>query len=252
MRKIFCFILLIGALNLNAQRTRTTNNNLWIAYIGDHKLWKSKFGAHLEYQERRSDFGLHNQQNLARVGFNYYLLQNVFITTGYCFVQTYPYGAFAVLTEFSEHRPYQQLQINNILAKVETVSRFRLEQRWSYLPFLNTDGTVERNKIATYTNRVRWMQRFSVPLSKEGIVDNVYYLTAFDEIFINFGKNVQKNIFDQNRAFFGLGYKIKNFGRLELGYLNHLLFRADGVRVEYNHTISLTALANFGFKRTSN
>lgn len=250
MRKfIFYCLFIFTCIKNNAQRIHTSNNNLWLVYSGDHKIAESKFGVHIEYQERRANFGLNNQQNLARIAINYHFLPQAFFSLGYCFVQTYPYGEFPVLAEFSESRPYQQLQITNLLGKVEAVSRFRMEERWSYLPYKNFDGTIARSKIAIYTNRVRWMQRFSFPLCKAGIIDNKLYITAYNEIFISFGKNVQKNMFDQNRAFIGIGYKVKNFGRLELGYLNHTLFKPDGIKVEDNHTINFTILSNFGFKK---
>ena len=63
---------------------------------------------------------------------------------------------------------------------------------------------------------------------------------------MNFGKNAAFNIFDQNRAYIALGYKIPKLGKLEIGYLSQLVFRANGIQVENNHTIqvSLTTALN--------
>jgi hypothetical protein len=248
MRKpIFLLVMAIVFFNiLHAQRLYTTNNNLWLAYNGDHKVSKL-LGIHLEYQERRSKLGAGNQQNLFRTALNYHFLPNAFASMGYAFVATYPYGNFAVKSVFPEHRIYQQLQYNNGLGIIESVNRFRLEQRFNYLPVLQTDSSYKASNKSTYSNRVRYAQRFSIPLKGKKIVDKSFYITCFDELFINFGEQVQRNIFDQNRAFAGIGYKLPKLGRIELGYLNQLLFKGDEVKVENNNTLSLVWNANFSW-----
>jgi Protein of unknown function (DUF2490) len=231
-----------------AQRLYTNNNNLWIAYNGDHKFSK-KLGLHVEYQERRNNLGAKNMQHLFRTGINYYVLPNLFVTAGYAYVYTYPYGAFAVKSNFPEHRIYQQLQYSTTLNRVEAVSRFRLEQRLSYLPTLQSDSSYKSANTSTYTNRFRYSHRFSLPLNSSKIVDKTFYITAFEEVFINFGKHVAKNIFDQNRAFVGFGYKVPTFGRIEAGYMNQMLFKGDGIKVENNQTFSISCNANFDLKK---
>jgi hypothetical protein len=245
--------LLLIALNVwlsftfYAQRQVSQNDNVWLSYAGDHKF-SQKFGVHLEYQERRSSYGKINQQHLFRTAINYHLLPNCFVSLGYAFVQTYPYGKFAVKTDFPEHRIYQQLQYSTTLWSFESVLRLRLEQRWSYLPILK-NGEYIPNPNAVFTNRVRVLQRFSLPLNNKEIVDKTWYLSTYDELFINFGKNVTQNIFDQNRAFLGLGYKIPKLGRLEFGYMNQLLLKSDGIRLENNHTMLLSLSSNLAFKK---
>ena len=66
----------------------------------------------------------------------------------------------------------------------------------------------------------------------------------YDELFINFGKNVGANIFDQNRAYVALGYKVPILGRLEVGYMHQPLFKSDGIGVENNHTIMIGLMTN--------
>ncbi|MFZ4545327.1 MAG: DUF2490 domain-containing protein, partial [Saprospiraceae bacterium] len=164
---------------------------------------------------------------------------------GYAFVETYPYGKLPVNHAFSENRFWEQVQVKNQLKNVEYVSRFRLEQRYVN-SITGTLGNYSEG-IAVYTNRFRLMQKFSIPFKGEKIVDKSLYISAYDEFFINFGKNVKYNIFDQNRAYVALGYKIPKVGRLELGYLNQMLMKPDGIKIENNHTLAVTLSSTIDF-----
>ncbi len=241
-------VLMLISSTLIAQRLHTVNNDLWLQYNGDHKISK-KIGLHLEYQERRSSFGSSNQQHLFRTGINYHFLPNAFASAGYAYVYTYPYGDFAVKSTFPEHRIYEQLQYSTNLSKVEAITRFRLEQRLSNLPTMQADSSFAAASQSTYTNRFRYFQRLSLPFKGSKIIDGSFYGTFYNEFFINFGKHVGKNIFDQNRAFAGMGYKVPKLGKVELGYMNQIIFKADGIKVENNNTIVAALNANFDWKR---
>jgi hypothetical protein len=62
--------------------------------------------------------------------------------------------------------------------------------------------------------------RLQMPLGKKQIEDKTFYAAVYDEIFVQFGENVQENIFDQNRLGALIGYKVNKYFKLELGYLN--------------------------------
>lgn len=216
-------------------------------YFGDHKFSK-KLGIHLEAQFRRHDVILSGQQLLLRTGINYHLNDIAFLTAGYCFVKTYQYGKFAAKSDFPENRIWQQIQIKNQTGKIEIMNRYRLEQRFIYLPVLNSDNiSYSPSNTTTYQNRIRLMTRVSVPFKGNKIQDKSFYFSLYDEVFLNFGKNLQLNYIDQNRAYLALGYKIPKLGRLEIGYMNQLIIKPDGIKVENNHTlqISLSSVLNF-------
>lgn len=214
-------------------------------YFGDHKV-SAKWGVHLEAQFRRHDVITSGQQLLLRTGINYHLTDQTFLTAGYAFIETYPYGAFPVLATFPEHRLWQQAQIKSQLHKWEMISRFRLEQRWLHFPVEQTDGSYAPGD-AVYQNRFRIFTRFSIPFKGETIVDKSWYVTFYDEVFISFGKNVNMNVFDQNRAYVALGYRIPKIGRLEFGYMQQLILKANGKQVENNHTLQLGLISNIPF-----
>lgn len=227
-------------------RQYTDNTNAWFMYFGSHKF-ASKWGVHLEAQLRRSSGVEIPQQLLLRTGLNYHFNPQAFATVGYCFVETYPYGEFAVKSTFPEHRLWEQIQLKNLIGRFEMVNRFRLEQRFVDNPVQH--GDIYEPGLAVYSNRFRSMTRFSVPLCGKTIGDRSWYLTAYDEMFIAFGKNVGYNVFDQNRGYFALGYQVPHLGRVELGYLNQTLFKSDGKRVENNHTLMVGLSSNLPLRK---
>ncbi|MBL7755230.1 MAG: DUF2490 domain-containing protein [Chitinophagaceae bacterium] len=227
-----------------AYHEKTYNQNAWFMYFGDHKFSK-KFGIHLEAQLRRENWGKNPQQLLLRSGFNYHPSSSIFYTVGYCFVETYPYGNFPVKAAYPEHRFWEQMQIKSSLKTVEWISRFRLEQRFSQLPVLSA-GIYEPGD-AVYTNRFRILNRFSQALSGKSIQDKSIYLSLYDEVMLNFGKNIAANFFDQNRLYLALGYKIPKWGRLELGYLEQTIFKPDGIKIENNRTLQLGLSSTLDF-----
>jgi hypothetical protein len=212
-------------------------NHAWFMYFGSHKLSKH-WGLHLEAQIRRADFIGAPQQLLFRPGINYYINGQAFATFGYAFIETNPYGDQPVKATFPENRFWEQLQLKNQVGRFEWVSRFRLEQRFSKLPVQQTNLSYEPGD-AIYTNRFRLLNRFSIPFKGKTIEDKSFYLSMYDELFVNFGKNVKYNIFDQNRVYLAIGYRMPKLGRLELGYLNQLIFKGDGIKVENNHTLQV-------------
>ncbi|HMX40491.1 MAG TPA: DUF2490 domain-containing protein [Saprospiraceae bacterium] len=236
-RTLFALLfLLVGTGAAVAQRQHTTNRNSWLMYFGDHKF-SPHWGLHVEAQLRRSDGVNIGQQLLLRPGINYHFSPALFASAGYCFVQTYPYGEFAAKSSFPEHRLWEQLQFKNVTGRLEWINRLRLEQRWVDAPTLQ--GSTYQPGPAVYSNRMRLLNRVSLPLHGKSIEDKTWYLSAYDEVFLGFGKNVALNILDQNRAYAALGYKVPRLGRVELGYLFQRVFKADGVKTENNHTLML-------------
>lgn len=250
---IFLFFSLFLVWNADAQSSPShlysQNSNAWLMYIGDHKFSKD-WGVHLEIQWRRNEFLSNPQQLLLRTGLNYHLNNQVMATAGYCFVETYPYGAFPVKVAFPESRFWEQLQIKNQLNRFEWISRFRFEQRFTNNPALNVSTNLYEPGDAVYTNRFRLLNRFSIPFKGKVITDRSFYLSAYDEFFINFGKNVATNIFDQNRAYLALGYKFPKIGRLEIGYLYQTVNKPDGIKIEQNHTFQLGLSSTLDFYKS--
>ncbi|CAN5320326.1 DUF2490 domain-containing protein [soil metagenome] len=230
-------------------RETTTNTNLWLMYFGNHKF-SNNLGLHAEAQVRRHDVVSEWQQLLLRVGLDIYTSQARF-TIGYGFIETYPYGEFPVANAFPEHRIWQQLLLPQTWGRARISHRYRLEQR-----LLGNAATGEF-RDGRYENRARYMFRSNIALQGNTIDPGEIYVAFYDEIMINFGKEVRYNIFDQNRLYGALGYHLGRLGTLELGYLLHtvkqrnLFTAANPPRniMENNHTIQIGLFSNLSFIR---
>ncbi|MCX6323442.1 MAG: DUF2490 domain-containing protein, partial [Sphingobacteriales bacterium] len=194
----------------------------WYNYFGTFKL-NQKFSVHTEYQFRRIEVIKNWQQSLLRMGLNYQLNPKLQIRIGYAWIETFPYGEITINgtdKPFTEHRLFEAVTITDKISKVDLSHRFILEQRWigKY-----SDPNLTKEDQYPLLNRFRYMFRFQIPLNGKEIKDKSAYVAAFEEIFIGFGKNVNENIFDQNRIGILLGYRFNSSVRIEAGYLNQIL-----------------------------
>ncbi len=251
MKKYILVLYFIGVLlSVKSQNTRLVDYNSigWYNTFITKKI-TDKWSGHLEYQWRRDEFILHGQQSLLRVGINYKVNQKLMFRAGYGWIETYPYGTInlqAAGKTFTEHRSFQAAILNDQINIIEIQHRFMLEQRWIgryTTPDLNTEDDY------VYVNRMRYMLRLQMPLGKNQIEDKTFYAAVYDEIFIQFGKNVQENIFDQNRFGALIGYKLNKYFKLELGYLNQSVLFGREIKgnnvLQKNNGIIINSYINF-------
>jgi hypothetical protein len=234
-------------------RVSEYNSVGWYTYTGDHKLAK-RWELHTEYQWRRIDFIRAWQQSLARVGLIYSLNDRVKVSGGYTNFVTYPYGRYPASDQgvpVPENRIYQDIELTDQHGRLAVSHRFRLEQRW-----LAQLSETNPRKVASweYQNRVRYQVSLTYPLSGPTINTGEFYLNAFDELFISFGRNVGNNVYNQNRISAGLGYQIRDNLKVELNYFNRILQHAEpepltqkpifdydnGFRLNVNYDIDFT------------
>lgn len=210
-----------------------SNANGWYMYFGDHSFGaKSPWSAHLEGQWRRVDLGLKWQQLLLRPALNYQLNKKVMLTGGYGFIMSHRYGDYPARENFNEHRTYEQAQITQRFLKLDWQNRLRFEQRHIL------------GYAARYENRFRYMLRTNVPLKWH---DGKYYVGLYNEVFYNYGKNVQANVFDQNRAYVALGRQLKHQTRLEVGFMEQTIQQRNGRVFEHNHTLQVAIYSRMPF-----
>jgi hypothetical protein len=240
-----------------AQNVRVSNKNAigWYNYFGTFKFSK-KLGLHTEYQFRRDDWVKNWQQSLLRVGLNYQIVPKLQFRAGYGWIETFSYGDIPINSmgkQFTEHRVFESITITDKVSILDITHRFMLEQRFSGK---YSNGNLKKEDAFIYTNRMRYMYRMQIPLKGKSIVNSTPYLVVFDEIFIGFGKNVNENVFDQNRISVLLGYKLNDIFRLEGGYLNQIVQlgrEVDNKNVfQYNNGIILNFFINVDLNKKEN
>ena len=159
-----------------------------------------------ESQYRALDDDASINQILLRAGIGYAMESRLSIWGGYAYVRT----DSSDISSIDEHRLWQDLRLPPFaIASLKINIRSRLEERW-------LDGSEDTGW--------RFRQRVSAEWSRSP--DTNYSIIASEELFVslndtNWGEN---SGFDQNRFFFGLGYRF-NAGQLQLGYLNQFVDR---------------------------
>jgi hypothetical protein len=247
--------LITGLLTLFFLPVQAQNNRLhtkgtigWYNYFGTFRL-SEKFSIHTEYQWRRDNLITDWQQGLLRVGVNYHLNPRVMIRAGYAWIETFPYGELpinAMGRDFTEHRLFQMVQLSHKEGRVDLSHRFMLEQRW--VGRYSTPAAEKEDEFPL-TQRIRYLFRLQLPLKGKEIKDKTPYVALYDEVFIGFGKNVNANVFDQNRIGVLAGYRFNPTVRIEAGYINQLLQfgRLINGRPVFQNNNGFVLNANFNF-----
>jgi hypothetical protein len=232
---------------LSAQHLISNQNHAWVTYLGNHKL-TDKFSLHTEYQWRRAG-GFENwQQSLARIGVDYSINQGLTVTAGYAWVLSYPYGDMPIAHTFNEQRMWQQVNAKSKYGRFELQHRYRLEQRFMENYIKNTDGTFARGNDL-FRQRVRYRAMVLVPISRTEMLDNTLFLNVNNELFLGFGKGIGRNILDQNRMIFALGWRFNKDFNMQVGYLNQFVIKSDGINMERNNTLLVSTVYNLDFRK---
>ena len=176
----------------------------WLIYIGNKKLNKG-FDIHNEVQYRNYNAIGDLEQLLIRIGLGYNLTENnnnVLLGYGYILSKNY-IDETDDKTSVEEHRIFQQFTTKLNIGKVGISHRYRLEER-----FVESD----------FKMRFRYFLGLKIPLQNKENGTNSFYLSAYNEIFLN----TKSAVFDRNRIYGGLGYQFSKDLRFELGYMNQI------------------------------
>jgi hypothetical protein len=178
----------------------------WLIYFGNKKI-DHKWNWHHEVQYRNYNAIGDLEQLLLRTGIGYNLNENNNnILLGYGFINSQNYISNTdQKTGINEHRVYQQFITHQSFGRVKLQHRYRFEQRW-----------IENQNFKL---RFRYFLAFNIPLNKLNMVDKTFYLSFYNEIFLNH----KENVFDRNRLYGGVGFKLNNLIRFEVGYMNQFL-----------------------------
>ena len=219
---LFAFLFSFKFCNAQQIRLNDKNNIGWYNIFTTTNL-NSKWSIHAEFQFRRVDFAKNGQQNLFRTGINFQPDKSILLRLGYANIETFPYGDYpinALGKQFTEHRIFEMVSLQNKFHHADLTHRFMLEQRFNG-KYSSADLTKEDEYV--FLNRLRYMCRVQIPIGNTKSQVKMPYVGFYDEVFVGFGKNVGENIFDQNRLGVLLGYKLNETAKFELGYLNQIV-----------------------------
>jgi hypothetical protein len=213
MKKILCALTLV--LLCHGVQSQEDGPGNWLIYIGSKQL-NSKWNLHHEIQYRNYNALGDMEQLLIRTGLGYNLGSRSNVLLGYGYINSENFtGNGNDQTTVEEHRIFQQFITKQTIGKVSLQHRYRFEQR-----FIESD----------FKTRFRYFLSMNIPFKNPK-----YYLSAYNEIFLN----GESNVFDRNRIYGGLGYKISKGIKLELGYMSQVFETSS------RDQINIITLVNF-------
>ena len=174
----------------------------WMIYIGNKKL-NPKWNIHNEIQYRNYNAIGDLEQLLIRGGLGYNLTENnnnLLLGYGYILSENYIIAADDK-ESVNEHRIYQQFTTKQSVGKLNLSHRYRFEQR-----FVESD----------FKMRFRYFLSLNYPLKRFTVSNSLLYAAAYNEIFLN----TESSVFDRNRLFGGVGWKLNDKLKFEIGYMN--------------------------------
>lgn len=192
--------------------SQDSNFGNWLIYIGNKKL-TNKWNLHHEVQYRNYNAIGDLEQLLLRTGVGYTFNEkknNLLLGYGFILSENY-IGNTDEKNSVNEHRVFQQFTSKQQVGLVNLNHRYRFEQR-----FVEDD----------FKMRFRYFLGLNIPLTKKEKYN--YYISAYNEIFLN----SEAAVFDRNRLFGGLGFKLNKNIKIEAGYMNQ--FFENGGRDQFN------------------
>ncbi|WP_324719650.1 DUF2490 domain-containing protein [Salinimicrobium sp. HB62] len=192
-KRAFLLLFLFYSSFFSAQNPREFTGS-WTEVVGQHKLsekWCLGTTAISQHYRVYDDL----QFILLRTGVAYRFTDNALVSIGYDYFYSESYSEDR--SQF-QHRAWQELNLSSRYSGLGISHRYRFESIWT-----------RKEPQYDLSHRIRYRLKVEHPLSGN------FYLSAFNEIFINTGTPY----FNQDRVALALGYHLNPNLRLELGYL---------------------------------
>ena len=218
--KTYLYLIFFSLMFSNIASSQDSNLGNWLIYFGNKQL-NEKWNIHHEVQYRNYNAIGDLEQLLLRTGLGYNIDDNNNVLLGYGYIYSENYlGDTDDKFSVNEHRIYQQYITKQKIGRLALSHRYRFEQR-----FFEDD----------FRMRLRYFLSFNLPLKYNQEDDYTWYLSAYNEIFLN----TESPVFDRNRLYGGLGYKFSKTLRMELGYMNQFFENSS------RDQINVIAFVNF-------
>ena len=220
-------------------RTQTTHaEESWWDYLNQNRF-SDHWGSWIDIQTKRKEHYVDAiNANEFTLGASYFYNNRFKYTASLTYVDNF--AGVNKTYHLAEYRPWQQIQLNTQTKKARWLQWLRLEERFKEIALNNTaTGQYDLN----YRLRYHILAQF--PLSKHQYEKGSFSFVTSEELYLNFGKNVVYNTFDQNRLFLGFYYYMNRDNILQLGYTNlyqkynapDKYLNADVLRVSVFNTI---------------
>jgi Protein of unknown function (DUF2490) len=242
IKHIFVVLFFVShSSNINAQKNITHQQSVWFTYLNTLEF-NRKIYLNSELVERRFVNPNAQHQFAIRERLHFIFNPNFDLAIGFAYFIHSPNDPLSSRTVvIPELRPLVELNYKQIFKKLTLTHRFRTEHRF----FRNTlDDELAKGYNSNW--RFRYQFGVDVPIFKFKN-EQALGLKIGDELFINAGKNIRYNTFDQNRLYCTLTYSPVKSMILGIGFINWFQQRSSGVdyyerdilRFSFTHKIKL-------------
>ena len=239
------FIIIMPSSVFSQTKSTKIVSQEWIQYYATGtiaKNWMWSADAGYRYNEL---FG-NPSQYLVRAALGYKVSNHLKVGTGFTHLGFY---TSAKINKF-EYRPYQEVALaEEFNHNLSIQHRFRIEERF----FKNVvDGHVQPGNLFNFRFRYQVIMNCMILKLSAANPKRALWLNIGDEIFINGGKEIAYNTFDQNRFLVGPALSIN--GNLNIGIIYNYQFAATMLPGHYVHTdvFWLTIKQNFDIGKHKN
>lgn len=228
------------------ERITSRRSELWNGLYTKYRIGEKLF-YYGEYHLRTRDQLVQNMgQIYLRFGLSYIINKNLEITGGIVTPfywappeyadQELPYDKIV-----NQFRFWQQALFIQSLGKAKLYHQIRTEQRWRRDYYVGSPFELSyrwRYKISSY-----------IPLNSYKFQPGTYFLSLYNEVFIQTGKTIIRNPFEDNRAFVGLGYILNENIQFQVGYAKSWQQRDSGINYNNRDLIRFSVYHNLDFTR---
>lgn len=249
MRYFTPLALLIAVTFYSKAQTQLSETGLWnglylkgnfsdkIGYYGEH---------HLRFRNSQNDltsFVGRTRQVYNRFGVNFLINKHFEVVVGPTLVFNYTPQPGNPAYEKVTYEPriwHQWLFIMPPIAHVKIYHQFRFEHRWK--------RSNEVESPFNYTNRFRYKFFMYIPLNKKEITVGTLFFSPSAEIFMQQGKSIVYNPFEDFRTYNGFGYVLNRHVTFFAGHMWTFGQAASGFEYNETHIIRLNVFIGFDFR----
>lgn len=196
---------------LPAQTTHLQES--WWDYLNQNRF-SDKWGSWLDIQSKlRTHFVNEVNADEFALGASYYPNDKYKLTGALTYVDQFP--SVGRSYHLAEYRPWQQVQLNTNTPNAKWLQWIRVEER-----FKETSINNHASGSFDFNFRFRYYVLAQFPLTQHRYEKGSLSFVTSEELYLNYGKNIVYNTFDQNRFFVGFYYYLNRSNILQLGYTN--------------------------------
>ena len=185
----------------------------WLDYLNQNR-YNKRWGSWIDLQLKLTDNYFNTTlATETTLGATYYTKKKIRIIGSLTYVDQINKGNNTY--HIAEYRPWQMIQLNTQSRHSKFLQWLRLEERFKQ--------TVSNNAPTShfdFTYRLRYQFLSQIPLTTHPYQKGSLSLVLSDEIYINYGKSIVYNTFDQNRISAGFFYYLNKDNIFQFGYTN--------------------------------